>query len=91
MAKFEISKHAREQMEERGISEGTVKEIMENPGQTIPEDEDKLIYQSVKEFKSEQKSYLVRVFVNIVKIPWLVITVYKTSKIKKYWKDEDKI
>jgi hypothetical protein len=89
MAKFRISKHAREQMEERDISEETVNEIMENPDQTIPEDEDKLIYQSIKEFKSDQKSYLVRIFINIVKIPWLIITIYKTSKIKKYWKDED--
>ncbi len=89
MANFRISKHAREQMEERGISEDMVNEIMENPDQTIAEDEDKLIYQSIREFNSEQKSYLVRIFINILKIPWLIITVYKTSKIKKYWKDED--
>ena len=33
--------------------------------------------------------FLVRVFVNIIKQPNLVITVYRTSKIEKYWTDEN--
>lgn len=39
-------------------------------------------------FKSEARTYLVRVFVNILKKPNLVITVYRTSKVDKYGKDE---
>ena len=33
---------------------------------------------------SIEKPYLLRVFVNTCKEPWLIITVYKTSKIEKY-------
>ncbi len=89
MLEVRISKHAREQMDERGITEEMVMDIIEDPEQTIPEDEDKLIYQSIKFFEEEERNFLVRVFVNVIKDPNLVITVYRTSKIEKYWKDEN--
>jgi hypothetical protein len=89
MGEVRISKHAQAQMDERGIPEKMVLEILEQPDQTIPEDEGKLIHQSIKYFREEDKDFLVRVFVNIVKQPNLVITVYRTSKIEKYWKNED--
>ncbi|MCB0621225.1 MAG: DUF4258 domain-containing protein [Saprospiraceae bacterium] len=89
MTEIKISTHAREQMDERGISEDMVFDILERPQQTIPEDEEKVIYQSIKFFEEDERDYLVRVFVNIIKFPTLVITVYRTSKIEKYWRDED--
>lgn len=88
MPEFRISKHAKEQMDERGISEQMVFDIIQNPAQTVPED-DTLIYQSIRFFVEEGRDYLGRVFVNIVKEPHLVITVYRTSRIEKYWKNED--
>jgi hypothetical protein len=89
MPKVVISGHAREQMEERGITEEIVFSIIENPQQTIAQGENKLIYQSIWYFENEGKEFLVRVFVNIVKIPNLVITVYLTSKVEKYWRNEN--
>jgi hypothetical protein len=89
MPKVAISGHAREQMEERGITEEMVFSIIENPQQTIAQGADKLIYQSIWYFEDEAKEFLVRVFVNIVKIPNLVITVYLTSKVEKYWRNEN--
>lgn len=89
MPKVVISGHAREQMEERGITEEMVFSIIENPQQTIAQGENKLIYQSIWYFEEEAKEFLVRVFVNIVKIPNLVITVYLTSKVEKYWRNEN--
>ena len=89
MTEIKISTHAREQMDERGISEDMVFDILERPQRTIPEDEEKVIYQSIKFFEEDERDYLVRVFVNIIKFPTLVITVYRTSKIEKYWRDED--
>ena len=89
MTEIKISTHAREQMDERGISEDMVFDILERPQQTIPEDEEKVIYQSIKFFEEDERDYLVRVFVNIIKFPTLAITVYRTSKIEKYWRDED--
>lgn len=47
MPKVVISGHAREQMEERGITEEIVFSIIENPQQTIAQGENKLIYQSI--------------------------------------------
>ncbi len=35
-------------------------------------------------YKEGEKDYMVRVFVNNQKIPPLIVTVYKTSRIKKY-------
>lgn len=32
--------------------------------------------------------YLVRVFVDIDRVPPEVVTAYRTSKIEKYWRDE---
>jgi len=89
MAAIRISNHAREQMEERGISEEMVLDIVHHPQQSIPDGSEKMIYQSVKLFAAEGKEFLIRVFVNIIKKPNLVITVYRTSKIDKYWQDEN--
>ena len=89
MAAIKISNHAREQMTERGISEDMVLDIIASPQQTIAEGDDKMIYQSIKYFEADKRNFLVRVFVNIIKQPNLVITVYRTSKIEKYWKDEN--
>lgn len=88
MPEIRISDHAREQMAERGISEGMVLSIIAASQQTIPLDTDKVVYQSLQYFEEEAKEYLVRVFVNIIKVPNLVITVYRTSKVEKYWKYE---
>jgi len=89
MSEVIISNHAYEQMEERGINEEMVYDIVNNPGQVIEEKPDKRIYQSKFFFEEDGRDYLVRVFVNIIKEPKLVITVYRTSKIKKYWIYED--
>ena len=89
MVEIIISAHARMQMAERGIPEEMVLDIIESPQQVIPEEEDKMIYQSLRFFLEDERDYLVRVFVNVVKIPNLVITVYRTSKIDKYWQYED--
>ena len=76
-------------MKERGIPEVLIFEIIESPQQSIPDGVDKVIYQSIVYFEEEEVDYLVRVFVNIIKTPNLVVTVYRTSKIQKYWEDED--
>jgi len=63
MPEIRISKHAQEQMAERGITEQMVFSIVEAPQQTIPLDEERVV----------------------------VITVYRTSKVEKYWQDENEI
>ncbi|HMO38872.1 MAG TPA: DUF4258 domain-containing protein [Saprospiraceae bacterium] len=90
MAEISISNHARGQIRDQGISEAMVLEIISSPEQTIRQSPEKIIYQSINYFEEDKRNFLGRVFVNIIEQPNLVITVYRTSKIDKYyWKDED--
>ena len=82
---FSFSKHALEQIEHRGITLQTAYEVLQSPDHVI-EQGDKRIYQSV--ISENGKQYLIRIFVNKDKIPQLVITAYKTSKISKYYECE---
>lgn len=82
MSEFSISNHAKEQMEFRNVSLEVVMSVLTNPQQILTE-EGKKIYQSIINF--EEGDYLLRVFVNIEKEPNNVITVYRTSKIEKYY------
>jgi hypothetical protein len=83
--KFEISRHARNEMNRREIPENLVQTILQNPGQIVDEYGNMKAYQSI--IGSETgKNYLVRVIVNDTVEPEKVVTVYKTSKIKKHWR-----
>ena len=79
---FTFSKHAKERMKSRGITELQVRSIVNNPDKIIDESECKRIYQ--KKLNANHKVMLFRIFLNICKTPGMIITAYKTSKIKKY-------
>ena len=83
MGKVIFSKHAIAQMENRDISMETVLKVLENPNEIITSG-DQIIYQSIIVLNNT-KEYLVRIIVNSIKVPNMVITVYKTSKIQKYY------
>ncbi|PIX06552.1 MAG: hypothetical protein COZ76_08235 [Flavobacteriales bacterium CG_4_8_14_3_um_filter_35_10] len=75
---FEYSNHCLEQMHVRNISKQIIDSVMNKPDSTIYEKNKQQIYQKVT------GQYLYRVFVNANRIPTLIKTVYKTSKISKY-------
>jgi hypothetical protein len=77
-----FSMHSLEQMKHRNISKETVLSILRNPDE-IKIENGKKIYQSV--VTEVEKKYLFRIFVNIQNRPNKIITVYKTSNIKKYY------
>lgn len=79
---FEFSLHAKQDMIIRMIPERIVKEIILNPDQKFMEDIVVEVRQSIVNF---DRAFLVRVFININKVPPKVITVYRTSNIRKYW------
>ncbi|MHB8883268.1 MAG: DUF4258 domain-containing protein [Thermodesulfovibrionales bacterium] len=83
--KYEISKHAREEMERRVISVQIVETILQNPQQIVDEYGNKKAFQSIIDIGTG-KDYLVRVIVNDTIAPAKVVTVYRTSKISKYWR-----
>ena len=83
-----LSKHADQQAAERRITLEIIDQIMSSPQQVIDEIEfGQKIYQSIITF-SENKTYLVRICVNVEKEPNVVKTVYRTSKIAKYYEGE---
>jgi hypothetical protein len=79
-----ISAHARQEMRRRGIPSRLVRDVLERPGQVVPEREHKKAYQSQVEFAGG-RMYLVRVIVDDTIDPAVVVTVYRTSKLSKYW------
>jgi hypothetical protein len=83
--KFEISRHAHEEIKRRGIPLKIVEAVLQNPQQIVDEYGNKKAYQSIIKIKTK-KDYLVRVIVNDTIDPAKVVTVYKTSKIVKYWR-----
>jgi hypothetical protein len=80
--KLELSKHVQQEMERRGIPLAVLESVLNSPAQKMPEHGDVVCYQSKVEIN--RKPYLVRVMVNEKTAK--VVTVYRTSKINKYWK-----
>lgn len=82
---FEISRHAREEMERRAIPLNIVESVLQHPQQIVDEYGNKKAFQSIIDL-GNGKDYLVRVIVNDTLDPARVVTVYKTSKVMKYWR-----
>jgi hypothetical protein len=83
--KYKLSRHARLEMERRGISLDLLEQLLQNPQQIVPETRGKKAYQSIIDF-GVGKKFLVRAIVADENDPPVVITVYRTSKIYKYWR-----
>jgi len=83
---FRISNHALEETGKRKIPISFVEEVLENPQQVFPQDEEITVYQSQLDFGTG-KLYLLRLFMNTTIDPAVVITIYRTSQIKKYWRN----
>jgi len=83
--KFKISRHAEEEMRRRNIPKGFLGPVLENPQQIVDEYGNRKAYQSQVDF-GEGKIYLLRVIVDDIVTPKVVVTVYRTSKIDKYWR-----
>ena len=83
--KFRLSRHALEEIERRGVPRDLLDQVLQNPQQILPERDGKKIYQSQVEFGGS-KLFLLRAIVNDAVEPAVVVTVYRTSKIEKYWR-----
>jgi len=85
---FVFSKHAEEQMQRRGIDRKDVETVVLRPDQTLTDYENKdiTIFQSLT--KEDGQMFLLRVFVNTTKLPNVIVTLYRTTKIQKYYESE---
>ncbi|NJL57346.1 DUF4258 domain-containing protein [bacterium] len=84
--KVRFSSHALAEIEKRQLPLFLVETVLENPQQILQQDEEIAIYQSQLDFGAG-KPYLLRVFINITVDPTIVVTIYRTSKIAKYWRN----
>jgi Domain of unknown function (DUF4258) len=85
--RFLISRHAEEEMVRRQIPREWLDSVLESPEQSVPQLGDKEILQS-RLTAGDGKMYLLRAVVAKDKEPSVVVTVYRTSKIEKYWRAE---
>jgi hypothetical protein len=81
---YTISNHARQEMDRRNIKEKWLSEVMGNPEQIVEEYGNMVCYQSRMQIDGE--NYLIRVIVDPKVDPPRIVTVYRTSKIEKYWR-----
>ena len=79
-----LTQHAADEIVRRAIPMKLVKAVLSNPQQVVPAYGVLKAYQSQVIFP-DRKTYLLRVIVAATK-PMRVITVYRISKIGKYWR-----
>jgi hypothetical protein len=84
---YRLSSHGLQEMARRGVLRQVVVDILAQPEPVVPGRDNRTIYQSRWD-SEEGKTYLVRVVVDEQIDPPVVITVYRTSKVQKYWRAE---
>lgn len=62
--------------------------LLAAPEQTETVREGREVYQPRLQSGEPLKTYLLRVFVDIARTPAEVVTVYRTSKVAKYWRTD---
>jgi hypothetical protein len=85
----EISAHAKFQMKRRRIPKDVLDTILKAPEQVMDSMAGRKIFQSRFSFseKGDTKQYLVRVIMDFNADPPKVVTVYRTSRVDKYWRE----
>lgn len=84
---WRLTPHVRRMMERRGIDVATVRAVLVQPTQRISRGSGRMVVQRRMLLGDPPREYLVRVFVDLDRSPAEVVTVYRTSKISKYWED----
>ncbi len=81
---FVITQHAAMDMRRRQIDEAIVRQVLREPEQRGVVRPGRDVLQSRIDVVGRE--YLVRVFVDVDRDPAEVVTVYRASKIAKYWR-----
>ena len=71
-------------MQRRGIGREVVLQVMAGPEQTVDVRPGRVVLQS--RVAQGGRVYLMRVFVDVDRQPAEIVTVYRTSKLSKYWR-----
>ena len=86
---FHFTAHALFEMKRRGITREEVIMILSSPDQAIEVEAGRVVLQSLIKRGDPSQAYLLRVFVDIDRQPAEIVTAYLTSKINKYWGEND--
>ncbi len=84
--RFRLSRHVEDELRRRRIPREALEQVLEAPQQVIEERGGRKAYQSQVAFEGG-KLYLLRVIVLDSVEPALVVTVYRTSRMRKYWRE----
>ena len=83
-----LTDHARLEMKRRGTGEAEVAYVLAAPEQAEVVRAGRTVYQSRVASGEPGRLHLLRVFVDLDRVPARVVTAYRTSKVDKYWRNE---
>ncbi len=83
---FTLLPHAFAVLRERKVPLMVLEMVLREPQQIIPERQGRVAYQSIVEI-ADRKTALLRAIVEEGE-PLIVVTVYYTTKLEKYWRSE---
>ena len=81
-----LTPHAATEAQRRGISLELVRQVLAAPEQEFEIRPGRVVLQARISMGDPGKIYLLRVFVDVDRQPAEVVTVYRTSKVEKYWR-----
>jgi hypothetical protein len=85
--KYRFSLHAEWELERRQIPAAWLDSVLNTPEQRIQSSAETEIRQS-RFATQDGRIYLLRAVVAVDRDPPVVVTVYRTSKVQKYWRTE---
>lgn len=83
--RYRLTRHAEEELELRSVPRHLLAQVLDSPQQIVPSQLGRKAYQSKLDFGGG-RMFLLRAIVDDRIDPALVVTVYRTSKIDKYWR-----
>jgi hypothetical protein len=89
--KIIFTEHARFEMERRRITEDDLKDLINQPQQKISTEKNRMILKKKYFDNIIKKEMLLRIIGKQEHGKFVVITAYKTSRIKKYWIKGEKL
>ena len=85
---YVVTDHALFEMKRRALSQDILRQVLGSPEQRLDVRPGRVVLQSRVSVGVPAKVKLLRVVVDIDREPAEVVTVYRTSKISKYWRPE---
>jgi hypothetical protein len=83
-----VTDHAAFEMVRRQIPEAVLRRVLADPEQQLEAREGRVLLQSRVKMGVPERTFLVRVLVDVDREPAEVVTAYRTSKVEKYWRAE---